>query len=179
MCIPRARGDEPLVGTLSKTKMYSQNTPGVDMFLMDNTFYFNTHHLDFLTRKHPCDILLEVNSNKEIIPMQYDVDFSAVPNSHWSQWRDEEFDFLCSHFVWEHPAVSMLAQKTRPSHWEFDCDADWVIHNFVYNYWVDDILARKDEVDEDLYYKALEYYHISHFDAVSYTHLTLPTKRIV
>jgi len=100
--------------------------------------------------------------------MQYDVDFSAVPNSHWSQWRDEEFDFLCSHHVWEHPAVSKLAQKTRPSYWEFDCDADWAIHNFVYNYWVDDILARKDEVDEDLYYKALEYHHINNFDVLEH-----------
>lgn len=43
--------------------------------------------------------------------MKYDVDFSAVPNSHWTEWRDEEFDFLRSHEVWEHPAVSKLAQK--------------------------------------------------------------------
>lgn len=103
--------------------------------------------------------------------MQYDVDFSAVPNSHWTEWKDEKFDFLRSHEVWEHPAVSKLAQKTRPSTWEFDCDADWVIHKFVCQFWVEDILARKSEVDEDLYYKAKEYNHISNLDVLEHKEL--------
>ena len=103
--------------------------------------------------------------------MKYDQDFSSFPETHWTEWNNEEFQFLRSHHLWEHPAVSQLAKKTRPTLWEFDCDADWVIHKFVRQFWVDGILARASEVDEELYYKAKEYDNISHFEILEYPDL--------
>ena len=101
--------------------------------------------------------------------MKYEVDYSAVPNSHWTQWLEEDhFLFLRSHEFWEHPAVSKLAQKMRPSEWEIDCDSDVIMMEFLSDYWVDDILSRESEVNEELYYKAKEYAHIKDFQVLQH-----------
>lgn len=89
--------------------------------------------------------------------MKSDIDCNYLPDTHWTQWgNQEDFSFLQSHLVWEHPAVSRLAKLTRPTYWELDADADIVLRYFIIHHWVPDILSRKEEVHEELYDKALE-----------------------
>lgn len=101
--------------------------------------------------------------------MKADIDCNYIPDTHWTQWRNQEdFSFLQSHLVWEHPAVSRLAKLTRPTYWEFDADADIILRDFITQYWVPDILSRKEEIHEELYDKALEMNIVSTFEVLDH-----------
>ena len=102
--------------------------------------------------------------------MNTEVDYAHdIPTSHWSQWGDHSnFNFLQGHYVWEHPGMSDLAHATRPSYWEIDCDADYALRSFATQYWIQDILSRHDELDEDLYATAQELYHVHNYNILDH-----------
>lgn len=53
--------------------------------------------------------------------MKSDTDCNYLPDTHWTQWgNQEDFSFLQSHLLWEHPAVSRLAKLTRTTYWELE-----------------------------------------------------------
>lgn len=104
--------------------------------------------------------------------MKSDINCNYLPDIHWTQWKDQEnFSFLQSHLVWEYPAISDLAKLTRPSYWEIDADSDMILRKFITHYWIPDILSRKENVDEELYYKAAEMNTISNFSVLEYPEL--------
>lgn len=97
------------------------------------------------------------------------VDYSYLPLTHWERWRDSiRYPFLTGHSFWEHPAASPLAKATRPTQSELDYDSDTLISNIISSYWVDDILMREGEANEELYNKAREIDFVNKFHVINH-----------
>lgn len=69
----------------------------------------------------------------------------------WTQWsRDTHHLFIDPKRMWEHPAISPLAQATRlEKYWTMDVDSDSVIVRYA-RIWVEDIMNRRDELSDNL-----------------------------
>lgn len=103
--------------------------------------------------------------------MRSEVNYNVFPDPDWTTWSTRPYDAWCfidAHDTWEHPALSDLAQQTRVSYGALDLDPKSFIEEVLNRYWVQDIISRKDEVHEDLYYAVVEYQNI--YDFVYYRH---------
>ena len=69
----------------------------------------------------------------------------------WTQWsRDTHHLFINPKKMWEHPAISPLAQATRLENYgTMDADSDSVIVRYAC-IWVEDIMNRRDELSDNL-----------------------------
>lgn len=69
----------------------------------------------------------------------------------WTQWSpDTHHLFINPKKIWEHPAISPLAQATRLENYgTMDMDSDSVIVRYS-RIWVEDIMDRRDELSDNL-----------------------------
>lgn len=69
----------------------------------------------------------------------------------WTQWsRDTHYMFISPKKMWEHPAISPLAQATRLENYgTMDADSHSVIVHYA-RIWVEDIMNRRDELSDNL-----------------------------
>lgn len=99
--------------------------------------------------------------------MKSEVNYNVFPDNNWTSWSTQPYDewcFIDAHYAWEHPALSDLAQQTRVGYGALDLEPNSFLADLLHKYWMEDILNRKDEIHEDLYYAVVEYKNIYEFD---------------
>lgn len=99
--------------------------------------------------------------------MKSEVNYNVFPDDNWTHWSTHPYDewcFIDAHYAWEHPALSDLARQTRVSYGSLDLDPPSFLTDLLHKYWIEDILKRKDDIHEDLYYAVVEYKNIHEFN---------------
>lgn len=73
-----------------------------------------------------------------------------TPDTHWTKWIEEGFDFSEYSQPWEHPGVSPLAYETKATYGDLDLDSDSFLRTLVSQVWAKDFARREGEIDEKL-----------------------------
>lgn len=73
-----------------------------------------------------------------------------TPDTHWTKWIEEGFDFCEYSQPWEHPGVSPLAYETKATYGDLDHDSDSFLRSLVSQVWAKDFAQREGEIDEKL-----------------------------
>lgn len=87
-----------------------------------------------------------------------------TPESHWTKWPEEGFDFSDYSQPWEHPGVSRLAYETKATYGDLDYDGDGFLRRAVEHYWAPDIASRRGDLIDDLVDMAEEFVELTNIE---------------
>lgn len=74
----------------------------------------------------------------------------CTPETHWTKWVEEGFDFSDYSQPWEHPGISPLAYETKATYGDLDLDSDSFLRSLVSQVWAEDFTNRSGDIDEKL-----------------------------